>query len=707
MPTEIEEFHHEMCQSVYRAADANGEFIEDAFFEKFCAPLCEVGELVTADRAPYLGARGIRVDGYGGDIGSDGVLSLIICDFDQSAEISGLNATQMDQIFRRLWNFLNSSLKEEFRNGLEESSFAFGLADLIDSRWNMINGVNLILVSNRRLSRRVDGLPAAEIDGVPVTYNSSNYDWLPQSPYNVWDIERLHRYEMSGGVREDMVIDLSDFGGPIAVLPATTNQSEYEAYLAVVPGKQLVAIYTKWRARLLEQNVRLFLQFRGRVNRGIRTTLENDPSLFFAYNNGITATAEHVELQRSEDGIYIKSLTNFQIVNGGQTTASLFAASRNKNVDLDRVYLQMKLAIIEPSLALNLVPNISRFANSQNGVSDADFFSNHEFHIRFEQMSRRVLAPSLDGIRESKWFYERARGQHQEARAYLTPALRRQFDAEYPKNQLVTKTDLGKFLNVWKGKPDLVSKGAQINFSAFAEDTKKDWESNPDNFNDVYYRESIAKAIVFKEVEKLVTKQPWYEGGYRANVVAYAIAKLGREVDRIGASLDFEEIWRTQKISDGLREMLTISAKAVHGVITNPPASTGNVTEWAKRRACWERVEKHEIAWPEPLESYCITKGQKSDLMKSGVTDQKLMNGIEAQTIVVGIAREIWMQLRNWGLDRGILTPPEDNALKLAAFALVKVPSERHCQLAIATMRKLHQEGCPISSGPSDEQSPV
>ena len=324
MPIELKEFYQDLFQDIQNSADAEGQFVEDEFFRIACDHLIDAGELETADRVRYVLQRGsisLRVDGYGGDpVSSDGVLILIVADFQQSAEIGTLTATDMDSIFRRLTNFLTRSLSADFRNELEETDDSFHLADLIAARWPQVLRVRLILISNRMLSVRVDGRPSGEIQELPVTYS-------------VWDLGRLHRYATSGNEREDIEVDLeNEFGGPLVVLPAHLDGAGYEAYLVVMPGKQLADIYGRWSARLLEQNVRVFLQARGNVNRGIRNTIENDPDMFFAYNNGITATAQSVEIKESKHGLLMTSIKNFQIVNGGQTTASLHAASRNRNI---------------------------------------------------------------------------------------------------------------------------------------------------------------------------------------------------------------------------------------------------------------------------------------------------------------------------------------------------------------------------------------
>ena len=685
MAVDIAGYHEELFQEVHSLADADGRFAEDAFFEVFTGALTDSGEIEAADRVYYTSPRGIRVDGYGGDpVASDGVLSLIISDFSQSQEIATLTATDMNATFRRLSNFLERTLDEAFRNSLEESAPVFGLADLIAARWPSVSRVRLFLISNRVLSSRIDGREAGELQGIPITYS-------------VWDLGRIHRYATSGQERENFLVSLDEFGGPLALLPAHMEVADYESYLAVIPGNQLARIYDRWGARLLEQNVRVFLQARGKVNQGIRNTLTNNPEMFFAYNNGIAATAESVETVQSPDGLLLTGMRNFQIVNGGQTTASIHAALRNKEMDLTRVFVQMKLSIVEPTRAMEIVPKISEFANSQNRVSAADFFSNHPFHVKVEGFSRRLFAPSIDGsFRQSKWFYERARGQYQDARGGLTEAERRRFDLEYPKKQVFTKTDLAKFLNVWREKPHVVSGGAQKNFADFAASIGREWNSNSDGFNEMFYREAVAKAIVFRSVEKLVTEQPWYQGGYRANVVAYAIAKLAYDISQRGESINFDRIWRAQGVSAGLQEALVVAAKAARDVIVDSPESMRNVTEWAKQQACWNRVMRLDVEWPQTLGRELLSTTDRMEAKRSAIKDQRMLNGIEAQTIVVQAGSMFWDEVNAWGMAKGVLSPDETEILGVAASVPAKIPSERQSLRAIEILRRLHEEGCQL-----------
>src|SRR5262249_27626882 len=162
-----------------------------------------------------------------------------------------------------------------------------------------------------------------------------------------------------------------------------------------------------------------------------------------AYNNGISATASEAGFVERDGALRLAKLRHLQIVNGGQTTASIFnVMKKDKGVNLDRIRVQMKLSVIKPELVDEMVPRISQYANSQNKVSDADFFSNHPFHVRIEGISRRLWAPAPEGVlTQTHWFYERARGQYANASAWLKPAKKREFDLQNPRGQVMTKTD--------------------------------------------------------------------------------------------------------------------------------------------------------------------------------------------------------------------------------------------------------------------------
>jgi hypothetical protein len=463
----------------------------------------------------------------------------------------------------------------------------------------------------------------------------------------------------------------------------------------VIPGSQLAAIYDRWGTRLLEQNVRVFLQARGSVNKGIRNTIENSPEMFFAYNNGITATAEDICSIPCSEGLHITHLKNLQIVNGGQTTASIHAASRKKGIDLSRLFVQMKLSIVPPEKSMEVVPKISEYANSQNRVNAADFFSNHPFHVRMEDFSRRLYAPSMDGtFRETKWFYERARGQYQDARSKLSDAQRKRFDAEYPRRQVVAKTDLAKFHNVWRELPHIVSRGAQKNFADFASYIGAEWSRQSDTFNERFFRQAVAQAIVFRETEKIVSTQPWYDGGYRSNLVAYGIARLSFEVHRRKTAVDFDRIWTQQAISSAMRSALVVSAKSAHDVIMNPPAGTRNISEWAKHQGCWAQVSKQIVPWPGEWVDELLSNDEQQSERSQAVKEQKVLNGIQAQTAVFNAGAELWRDILQWGNERRLLSTTDLGCLRVATQLPVRVPTEKQSMRILDALHRLHEEGC-------------
>jgi len=685
----LDEFKAEFYQDCRFAAEATGEPFEDALFEVFTEFLVEDGELEDAVRRHYV-SRGMRVDGFGGDPRVSGTLTLIALDTDQRPELSTLTATDLDTAFKRLTGFLQKSIDGSLTRALDDATPVFDLADLIETHWprngtpgaGKIAKVKLILVTDKVLSARVDGREATEVDGVPVAHS-------------VWDIGRLQSL-VNGRGREEMTIDLvEEFGEGIPALRAHSDSAGFETYLMVIPGEQLGRIYERWGPRLLEQNVRVFLQARGGVNKGIRNTIDNEPQMFLAYNNGITATAEEVELSQDFGKLVVTHLRNLQIVNGGQTTASISEGLRRK-ADLSAVFVQMKLSVVSPEEAIDVVPRISQYANSQNRVSAADFFSNHPFHVRFENLSRRVFAPSVDGtFRQSKWFYERARGQYQDARGGLSKSDRTKFELEYPKAQLLNKTDLAKYMLVWDQKPYIVSKGAQYAFQEFSRVVVAQWERDEAHFSEVYYKEAIAKAIFFRTTEKLVQKAPWYESGYRANIVAYTISKLGYDLSLKSRVLDFGSIWKEQGLTQDLQDSIESAAKHVMTTLTDSNRPIANVTEWAKTEALWERIKKLDVGWLASLTEHTLTVGEHREEVQDGRVDQLIVTGIEAQTRVVGAPPGFWQRALEFGVRKKVVTPKHVSILRICGDVPRKIPTDRQAEVALELLAKLYEEGFP------------
>lgn len=679
--TDIDEFYTDLMQEIRARADTNEDFIESEFVEYVSDFLIDSGEIDTFDYCHYKADRGIRVDGYN-LVEDDVVLNLFVSDFRNKMELSTLTKQEIDAAFNRLENFFVNSLRPGFYSRLEETSPGYGLAYEIFTKQTQYTKVRLFLLSNGLLSSRIQTIDNKQISSFELSYN-------------VWDISRLHRLVSSRNKREPIMIDLIEsFGESLPCLPASFETNSYRSYLMAMPGDMLASIYERYGARLLEQNVRCFLQFRGNVNKGIRNTVLNKPEMFFAYNNGITATADSIEVDSSNGGQRIRKLLNFQIVNGGQTTASIFSAKKKDKADLGKIFVQVKLSIVDSALSDEVVPKISEYANSQNKVNAADFFANHPYHIRMQEFSRRLWAPAKEGqLRQFKWFYERARGQYLDEQAHLTPGEKNKFMAEYPKDQMFTKTDLAKFENAWENCPHTVSKGAQKNFAAFASDIGKKWEKDETQFNELYFKEAIARTIIFRTTEKLVMKQHWYGGGYRANIVVYTISWLAEKIFHMRLSVDFLKIWEKQKISDSFYRTLEDVSSEIQEIITDTPENISNVTEWCKREGCWLKVKTFDMDLSEDFISELVAKDDISIARKEAKKIQNIDNGINCQKKVIAIGPEKWKEISMFGLSTKHLSEKDLGILKIAVSMPARIPTESQCKYLIKLLERLKEEG--------------
>lgn len=668
MHNQLDEFRADFLQDVYNTAESVENFYESTFIELYAKELLEAGELDEELELCHWSETGVKVDGYSYSE-DEGILNLFISIFSQDLESKSLTQTEVNQAFKRLETFFTRSFEKNYYSKLEESTSVYDLAYLIHKNKKEISRVKFYLLSNKTLSDKVEPVKAR-------TKGSVHFS------FHMWDIARLFRMDASNQKKEDILIDFNEISNdPLYCLPAHLNTEEYQSYLLVIPGALLAILYGKYGAKLLEQNVRTFLQARGKVNIGMKNTIINQPEKFFAYNNGLTTTAEGIEIEETSRGLKIKSLKNLQIVNGGQTTASIYSTMRKAKkgeVDLSKIFVQMKLTIVAPEQVEELVPKISEYANTQNKVSATDFFSNHPFHIRMEEFSRRVYAPAAEGThRQTKWFYERARGQFMDAQAHKTEAEKKKFLLEYPKSQLFTKTDLSKFENLWEGIPHIVAQGAQNSFVAYAAGIGKKWEKDEKNYNELYYKNAIAKAIIFSTTESIISHASWYIRDYRAQAVAYSIAYMAHRIALEKKYFNFLAVWNNQKISKATEETLNIITEKVYFALTNPPSGITNVGQWAKRESCWKTIQELEIILPDAFLNELLDKQDIDVDKKEAKKIQRIDNGIEAQKLVFKIAEQgKWCQVKQFGIDNDMLTEQEIKLIDIACAIPKKIPQE-------------------------------
>ena len=680
-----EEFHAELMQTVAARGAATADFTVSAFADVVAEALVESGavqEFVPlAFRSPD---KSMRIEGYG--FADDGMtLDLFAAEFDGTSDAQTLTRSVMEQCFRRMEIFAIKAPRQSFRESTDVTHPVWGLSRQLADQWPSISRIRLHLLTDRLLSSQVKEIPVRTEEG---------REWV----YRVWDLKAVQRL-LSSGEPDEIEIDLAEmFGDSLPCLSANAGDEGSASYLTVIPGAWLAAIYDRWSGRLLEQNVRTFLQAKGKVNKGIRRTILEEPDLFFAYNNGISATASEAIFSTKNGMLRLEKLRHLQIVNGGQTTASIFnVMKKDKSLNLDRIRVQMKLSVIKPDLVEEMVPRISQYANSQNKVSDADFFSNHPFHVRIEGISRRLWAPAVEGSpTQTHWFYERARGQYANSTAWLTPARKREFELQNPRGQLIAKTDLAKVVMTYRGLPHVVCFGSQKNFMQFAEYVGNSWKEDGTEFSDAWFRQAVAATILFRSLERSVQKADWYSQGYRAQIVTYTLALMQHHLTKAGQALDFERTWQRQAASETLCTALLEVGERVHRRIVEAAGLYGiaNVTEWCKRERCWEDLKAHvETSAFDALDAELVSSEAASSGRRSARKEQKITNEVEAQTEVVNRGASYWQGLLHWAESGTVMTPSELDVLRVASRMPRMLPTGVQSLKLLHTIAKATAEG--------------
>ena len=582
---DVEEFYTNLTKDVAVSASANGIYQQLAFMTEFVNELTDLGDIQGFNECDNPKWHGAHINGFDADENeeTDSIrIDLFITDFEQRDKLEKIGKTDIDLYFKRLLKFFTESLNNELYTKIDESNAAYRISEYIEDNKERIEEVNLFFFSERAVGEKVSGFNREELDDINIKYH-------------LWDINRFAKLKYSSKKKEPIEIDFVEkYNTPLDCLRASTSTNKMDSYLVVVPGTVLADLYNDYGARLLEQNVRSFLQAKGGVNKGIKSTIIDEPEYFFSYNNGITATAAQIETLQFGDAYKISKLVDLQIVNGGQTTASLARAKIKDKADLSKIFVQMKLSIINyDNTDEGLIGRISEYANTQNKVNVSDLSANHPYHIKLEELSRKIWAPPVPpSHRETQWFYERSRGQYNEQ--MLKEG--RLGKLKYPKNQLFNKTDLAKFMMTWDSdEPKWVNMGAQKNFVKFTDLINSLWKKTTflDTINELYFKKVVSRAIIFKTTEKLVQNQPWYANGYRANIVIYTLAFTSYYLKKNDKDLNYAKIWTNQKISEAFENLLKNLSKKINNILidtNNSSRTTSNISEWAKKDACWGQM---------------------------------------------------------------------------------------------------------------------
>lgn len=610
MDRSLAEFVEDFHRAVLALADADDTEREEAFTGIMCDYLVDFGETDNYQLCTWVNKNlGSRIDAYHPDDDME-TMSLYVNVWKNwnGTEVSDgkVSNRDVDAAVKRVAAFASRALLGKLPGDRIDSTHpAFDLSLLLQELKGGLTKIRIIVITDGVVPQR-EGY-TLDICGI-------------ESDVIVWDINRVFNLKRSGA-RDGIKIDFADYGGAVPCVSSKSANGYYTSYLAFVSGKMLADLYEDHKTRLLEMNVRVFLSQRGTVNKEIRDTIRNEPEMFGAYNNGITVYADSLETTVLDNGSFALSIVNdFQIVNGGQTTASLYHTRNTYKSDLEDVFVQMKIMVIHESakpkdmpesmrLSDILVPRIGKYSNSQNRVQTSDLNANDAPHPALHNLSLKLAAPdSTGGTRESYWFYEKARGSWDERRRLdaKTTAQRKLFDAKYPRAQRFEK---GLFSKVWYShheKPHIVSLGPQKCFAHFnsnllSEEVKVSADT-PDYWAG-YFKRTVGLLIVWGRLEKEVKRrirEHTYQS-YAQNIVSYTLALFSNMTSQ---KLDLERIWNEQDIPDELLHFLLTISEVVHHHIIDLPSGVTHVPEWCKNVECWNSLlQQPTIALPDQVKS--------------------------------------------------------------------------------------------------------
>lgn len=700
---DIGEFRIQFMEQLRFDAEHEGTEPESQFISKALDLLEEIGDV--SDPMPMSiemkGGRGriMAFDAYAYDE-ADGALIMIASDFiNEIDNTPTLTNTRIDELFLHMRNFIEESVEGDVSAYCDDSDPAINIAKEIKTKVGKsmlateILRFKFIILSNAVLSRQVKNVSREEFLERPVELN-------------IWTIERFHQ-TYSTNSSEIIEIETKDFGcDGIQYLKADIGEdANYDAYLGIVPGEFLANIYCKYGSKLLQGNIRAFLSVRGKVNKGIRETIIKNPENFFTYNNGIAVVARTIGF--SEDKSKIIYLKDPQIINGGQTTASLANAKIKKEVKdggMNNLFVPMKLTVLNVDDDMSeedidrynsITKTISQCANSQNAVSEADFFSNHPFHVLMEQLSRKKMAPPVNGNPyQTIWFYERSRGKWEQEQMQLSPAARSKFCEKHPKNQVIKKEKLAKCLNAFAMNPHEVCQSSAINFSHFAKTINNLYETSKESINEVFFSKCVCSVIIFDSLDRRINKADWYPtGGNKAQIIPYAIAKMMSMIPK-DLDLDWKLIWQKQEMYPALEKELMNLAHIIHEFFEKE-AQGGLVRSLGRRADTWNKCKNLPLSLSEEFRSTLIPKYEMKQEEAAAKKERKFSQAIDISVEVFKLGAEYWKRVYNDLSKENILSYGDVAFIGSIAEYIKRnsLPSAAQCKRLIKIVEKAEDKG--------------
>ncbi|WP_170843613.1 AIPR family protein [Luteibacter sp. UNCMF331Sha3.1] len=681
MDEEVTFYRHSLLSEIDAEQAAGLGYTATRFVDRACATL-EAGEEFTEYNICRLIGRTsqgwvVQLDAYGFSP-SDGVLNLIVSIFSGSDDPDPILTEEARRTVQAAFRFLIGSVHDSLASSWDESHDAHAVCREIFSfaTSGEMTKACIYLISDRPLGGSIGKIPEMALGPLSVEAH-------------LWDIARLARMDASARGREEIAIDfIGDYGEGIPALAAGLDEaSQYESYLCIMPGKILASLYDSFGGRILEQNVRAFLGDNRKVNKGIRDTIRTEPGMFFAFNNGLTVTVSDLEVSTTSSGYTeIVKAQGLQIVNGGQTTASLYWASK-AGADLSKVRVQMKLSRLQEDGFEDAVHNIARYANAQNAVSASDLFAGHPYFKRLESISRQTLAPpGALGEGNTYWYFERTAGGYKVELKRKKGVAGKFWQVLNPKKQVLTKTDVARYESTFDGLPNVVSSGAQKNIAAFGKYVIQAWANDPARFDTDYFQRLACRAILTRSVDAAIPAQTWYPGSIVRPLTTYTLAIMSDRMRDLDVQPNYGEIWKLQRAPKYFMAEATRVAQQVLPLLMEIPEELVRnrlVTEWVKREACWIRIKESSIRLSDAFLANVVSDGDRQ-------AGSRISWRERAQQLW---SDGTWRRLRDWNDVEDQLTDGEKEVVEWAALTGTFAPKAFRLKKLEEAFRRGLEEG--------------
>lgn len=619
--TNVNEFAQDIMQMAQNLAEANDSDTNTELIRYYLDCMEECGEVSAPEICIFSEGRA-KLSAYDYN---DEAESLDLFLFIHATTLASRVDSRVQTGINSLKEFYNQclKLKSPFRGG--EKEFACEVQDAINIVRESKGKVNVI-----RFYILTDGFVSSppEIN----TFNNDGDETIYEC--NIWDIARIFRQDQMKKGNDKIVIDFENDKGyyvpnkksknneltvpKVQCLKVDDENPYVDTYLAIISGEVLAKIYNQYRTMLLEKNVRAFLRNKSKVNKRIMATLKKEPEMFFSFNNGISTTASSVELKQMGRTLYITKLTDWQIVNGGQTTASI---ASTQGCDLSKVFVQMKVSVVKNKENYSeIVKEISTCANSQTGIKQSDFESGDKYLIDMEGISKKEVSP----ITNKKWFFERMRGIYADALASLGKYDKESFKEEFPKDQMLTKIDVARLMVIWDMKPHVACNSREKCFASYMRTLKEGT-----NVDALYWHNVVALSILYKTIDKCVEKRCGQKG-FKSRTTAYTMAAISYLTEK---KLNLAYIWKNQKVQSQLEEIIEREV-----VIVNDFLERDNSRSFTKNAKCWDELKEWIDGTPLPI-SLTTAEEDEDDYNEE---EENIISQANA------ISQEWWQALYDW-----------------------------------------------------------